>query len=206
MVNIAYIFKNAQFFLIHENFSVQVFRFIHYNKFLTREWNEVMTTKFLKIFGVAILLFSMNQIIATTNLTPIGYWKTIDDKTLQVLSIVQIYAENDGSLSGKVVEIMPVLGQKTTDVCKMCKGQSHNQPILGMQIIWGMTQDAAGSDTWVNGHVLDPKSGNVYSGKMTVLDNGQSLKLRGYVLMPMLGRSEIWQRTDLASLKATQDK
>lgn len=156
----------------------------------------MITTKFLKIFGAAILLFSVNQIIAATNLTPIGYWKTIDDKTLQVLSIVQIYAEKDGSLSGKVVEIVPVLGQKSTDVCQMCKGRSHNQPIIGMQIIWGMMQDGVGSDTWVNGHVLDPKSGNIYSGKMTVLNNGQSLKLRGYVLMPMLGRSEIWQRTD----------
>ena len=162
-----------------------------------------MNTKFLKVFGVLILLFSVNQISAAANLvsagfTPIGYWKTIDDKTSAVLSVVQIYAEKDGGLSGKVVEIMPVLGQKTTDVCQACKGQLHNQPILGMQIIWGMKQDSPTSDTWVDGHVLDPKSGSVYSGKMTVLNNGQQLKLRGYVLMPMLGRSEIWQRTDKA--------
>ena len=155
-----------------------------------------MNTNFLKIFGAIILLLSVNQISAATNLTPIGYWQTIDDKTSAVLSIVQIYAEKDGSLSGKVVEIMPVLGQKKTDLCQACKGALHTQPILGMQIIWGMTLDAPMSDTWVDGHVLDPKSGSVYSGKMTVLNNGQSLKLRGYILMPMLGRSEIWQRTD----------
>jgi uncharacterized protein (DUF2147 family) len=162
-----------------------------------------MNTKILKVFTVLILSFSVNQISVATNLipadlTPIGYWKTIDDKTSAVLSIVQIYAEKDGSLSGKVVEIMPVLGQKKTDACQACKGSLHNQPILGMEIMWGMKQDTPTSDTWVDGHVLDPKSGSVYSGKMTMLNDGQQLKLRGYVLMPMLGRSEIWQRTDKA--------
>jgi uncharacterized protein (DUF2147 family) len=156
----------------------------------------MMKTNFLKIFGAIILLFSVNQISAASSLTPIGYWQTIDDKTSQVLSIVQIYAEKDGSLSGKVVEIMPVLGQKKTDLCQACKGALHDQPILGMQIIWGMMPDASTSDAWVDGHALDPKSGSIYSGKMTVLNNGQSLKLRGYILMPMLGRSEIWQRTE----------
>ncbi|MSP52690.1 MAG: DUF2147 domain-containing protein [Gammaproteobacteria bacterium] len=163
-----------------------------------------MNTKFSNVFGVLILLFSVNQISAATDLmpvglTPIGYWKTIDDKTSQVLSIVQIYAEKDGSLSGKVVTIMPVLGQQKTDVCQACKDQLHNKPILGMEIIWGMKHDMPMSDTWIDGHVLDPKSGSVYSGKMTVLNNGQQLKLRGYVLMPLLGRSEIWQRTELSS-------
>lgn len=155
----------------------------------------MINTKCFKIFSAIILLFSINKIIAATNLTPIGDWKTIDDKTSQVLSVVQIYAEKDGSLSGKIIEIIPVLGQKKTDLCVECKGSTHNQPILGMRIIWGMIQQEVGSDTWINGHVLDPKSGNIYSGKMTVLNNGQSLKLRGYVLMPMLGRSEIWQRS-----------
>jgi uncharacterized protein (DUF2147 family) len=129
------------------------------------------------------------------NLSPVGFWNTVDDKTGDVLSVVQIYAETDGSLSGKIIKIMPVLGQKTTDICKGCNGTQKNAPILGMKIMWGMMQTADDPLSFDSGRVLDPKSGNIYRGKMTLSADNDSLTLRGYVLMPMLGRSEIWTRT-----------
>ena len=154
----------------------------------------MMRINILKVFAAAFLLLGIINTSSAENLTPIGYWQTIDDKTAQVLSVVQIYAEKNGTLSGKIVEIMPVLGQKPTDLCTACKDKLKDQPILGMQIMWNMRQDGNGSSAWVDGKVLDPKSGNVYSGKMTLMEHAQQLKLRGYILMPLLGRSEIWQR------------
>lgn len=43
------------------------------------------------------------------------------------------------------------------------------------------------------GKVYDPESGNEYKAKMTLVDN-KTLKLRGYILIPLLGRTEVWTR------------
>jgi uncharacterized protein (DUF2147 family) len=144
-------------------------------------------TAFLLIFS---LIFSLSSIAA--NNSPVGYWKTVDDKTGEVLSIVQIY-NVDNALEGKIVKIMPVLDQKSTDRCTHCKGELANKPILGLRILWGM--QPIDDQTWGNGHVLDPKSGNIYRGKMMLIDNGEILRLRGYIGIPEIGRAQIWKRT-----------
>ena len=67
----------------------------------------------------------------------------------------------------------------------------RNEPLLGMVIMKGFSFD--GEDTWKGGKIYDPKSGNTYSAKMT-LPNPKTLELRGYVLVPLLGRTETWTR------------
>lgn len=67
----------------------------------------------------------------------------------------------------------------------------RNQPLMGMEIMTGFSFD--GEDTWKGGKIYDPKSGNTYSGKMTLADP-KTLNLRGYILVPLLGRTETWTR------------
>ena len=146
---------------------------------------------FAKLLIAAITFLVLTTHAFAANDTPVGYWKTVDDKTGEVLSIVQIY-QADNALQGKIVKIMPVLGQKVTDRCVKCEGDLYNARMLGMVILWGMQQ--VDSSTWSGGRVLDPKSGNIYNGKMTLEDNGKLLNLRGYIGIPLFGRSETWIR------------
>jgi uncharacterized protein (DUF2147 family) len=67
----------------------------------------------------------------------------------------------------------------------------RDQPLLGLVILRGFTFD--GEDTWKGGKIYDPKSGNDYSAKMTLADP-KTLELRGYILMPLFGRTETWTR------------
>lgn len=67
----------------------------------------------------------------------------------------------------------------------------RNRPLCGLRIGEGFTevdpQHARG------GHLYDPKSGRTYSGQMTA--EGNLLNLRGYVGLPIFGRTETWVRT-----------
>jgi uncharacterized protein (DUF2147 family) len=63
--------------------------------------------------------------------------------------------------------------------------------ILGLTILREFHFD--GDNVWKGGKIYDPKSGNDYSAKMTLVDE-HTLELRGYVLMPLFGRTETWTR------------
>jgi len=116
-------------------------------------------------------------------------WQTIDDKTGEKKAVIQLN-ENGGKVSGKIIKVLNKENAKA--VCTKCSGSLKNKPIEGLQILTGLKAD--GNNQWSDGKLVDPESGKVYSGKLTLSDNGQSLDLRGYVGTPLFGRSQTWKR------------
>ena len=119
--------------------------------------------------------------------TVVGKWKTIDDETGEAKSVVEIY-EKSGKIYGKVVEIFSAKHQK--DVCSKCEGAEKNKPILGMVIINGLKKDGK---EYNGGTILDPTNGKKYKCYIT-LESPDKLKLRGYVGISMMGRTQYWKR------------
>ena len=66
----------------------------------------------------------------------------------------------------------------------------QSRPDLGLELLKDFTFD--GEKVYEDGTIYDPKSGKTYSCKMTL--EGNSLKIRGYVVFSLFGRSEIWTR------------
>lgn len=122
--------------------------------------------------------------------TPVGVWQTIDDQTGQPKALVQISADANGDLSGKVIKGLSGKDQPDRR-CTACTDSRKDQPILGMTIIDGMKQT---NDGWDGGHILDPENGKVYRCKMHTEDGGQKLVVRGYLGIALLGRSQTWVR------------
>ena len=116
-------------------------------------------------------------------------WQTIEDKTGEKKAIIQL-DERGGKVSGKIIKVLNK--EKAKAVCTKCPGNLKNQPVEGLQILTGLK--AEGNNQWSDCKLVDPESGKVYSGKITLSDNGQSLDLRGYVGTPLFGRSQTWQR------------
>ena len=62
-----------------------------------------------------------------------------------------------------------------------------------MEIIRG-AQKAEGKDVWEGGSILDPENGKTYTLRMTPLDGGAKLQIRGY-LGPFY-RTQVWSRVE----------
>lgn len=131
--------------------------------------------------------------LSTTNYAhaqsdPTGYWTTIDDDGKTPTSVVHIQKKN-GKLYGRIVRL---INPKDRDPrCKECSGKRRNQKIQGMQILWGLEKDG---DEWTGGHVLDPNNGKEYRCNVMVAAGGKQLKVRSYIGIALLGRTQIWRR------------
>ncbi|MGH8232825.1 MAG: DUF2147 domain-containing protein [Rhodanobacteraceae bacterium] len=122
--------------------------------------------------------------------TPVGNWTQVDDATGKPKSIIEITQQPDGTLQGVVKQVL-FSDQGTHPICDKCEGERHNQPVEGMTIMWGVKKNG---DQWDGGQILDPAKGKTYKVKLTLEDNGQKLDVRGYIGMPMLGRTQTWLR------------
>ncbi len=138
----------------------------------------------MKKLTLLFLLFGGIQMQAQT---VFGKWKTVDDKTHEVKSIIEIY-ENGGKVFGKVVEIIDA--SRRNKKCEKCEGTDKNKPVLGLVIIKGLTKD----DTEYNGgKIIDPESGNIYKCILK-LSGKDKLEVRGYMGFALIGRSQTWVR------------
>jgi len=126
--------------------------------------------------------------IHAADLTPVGRWRTVDDKTGKPRSIVRIYEEN-GQFFGRVEESLnpATAGRK----CDKCTDDRKDQPIVGMVIIRSLKKDG---EEFKGGDILDPDNGKVYSCKLRVKDHGSKLSVRGYLGASLFGRSQTWTR------------
>ncbi len=119
----------------------------------------------------------------------IGTWKTIDDKSGKAKSVLSVYM-NGEKLYAKVIRVLEKGKENAT--CKECKGQLKDQPIVGMQIINGLSKK--GENEYAGGTILDPENGQSYRCKIWLnRDNPNELMVRGY--LAFFFRTQTWLRT-----------
>ena len=140
--------------------------------------------KFFYLIGA----FLLTTLAVTAQTSPVGTWKSVDDKTGEVKSHIEIY-EQGGKYFGKVTKIMRADRQDRR--CTECDGKRKDQPILGMVIIEDLEADG---DYWKGGTILDPESGNTYRCSVWFEDgNAGELKVRGKHWTGLY-RTQTWQR------------
>jgi len=141
---------------------------------------------------VAALGLGLFAVLAQAQATPVGLWKTIDDETKQEKSFVRI-VDGGGVLAGKVEKVLDPT--KQDEKCDKCTDARKDQPKLGMTIIEGVKKHAD-EPYWDGGTILDPNNGKVYKVRMKLDDGGRRLEVRGYIGMPLLGRTQTWVRVE----------
>ena len=117
----------------------------------------------------------------------IGGWYTKDSKAL-----VQIYKSGE-VYNGKIVWLKEPLYEDGTE--KRDKNNPdesrHQDKIIGLNLVQGFTYK--GKNKWMDGTIYDPDNGKTYSCKMT-LKTDNELKVRGFIGVSLIGRTQMWQR------------
>lgn len=121
-----------------------------------------------------------------------GKWKTIDDGSDEVKSIVEIYKDGDGSYHGKIIELYLEPGEDPNPTCTECDDDDprYGKKLRGMTIITSLEQDGK---YFTDGEILDPENGNVYRCKIWT-EGPDKLMVRGY-LGPFY-RTQEWLRVE----------
>ena len=121
--------------------------------------------------------------------TPVGLWRNIDDKTGEAKAEIRI-VESGGVLTGRIEKRL-AKDAKPGAVCEECKDDRKDKPMDGLEIIRG-AKKAADKDVWEGGKILDPENGRDYTLRMTPIDGGKKLEVRGS--FGPFGRTQTWVR------------
>lgn len=144
---------------------------------------------------VAALFLVASWVAAEDREAVLGLWRTPPDPK-NGAAIVEIKKQN-GGLSGRIVWLEKPLyppGDPSAGAPKVDRENPdpahRTRPVLGLELIRGFRWDGK---RWVDGEVYDPVSGNTYRATIS-LESRDRLRLRGYVGIPLLGRTEVWTR------------
>lgn len=129
---------------------------------------------------------------AHAQMSPLGLWRTIDDETNQPKAEIRISLNASGVLSG-VVERSLLSTPSAEPNCNLCTDDRKGKPKIGLEIIRG-GQQSDGKTVWEGGKILDPENGKNYSLRLTPIEGGKKLEVRGYIGAPLLGRTQTWIR------------
>ncbi|MDQ3289319.1 MAG: DUF2147 domain-containing protein [Pseudomonadota bacterium] len=135
-----------------------------------------------------LLALPISSVFAQT--PPTGTWTTIDDATGQPKSVIEVYEAADGTLAGRVDQVLQST-RGPDPLCEKCRGARRNKPIKGMIVLWNMRRKG---DAWEGGQILDPASGKIYSATLRPIEGGEKLEVRGFVGFSLLGRTQEWVR------------
>jgi hypothetical protein len=150
----------------------------------------------MKLFlslAVATALLNMSAAQAATKptkpLTVEGLWEQSDDQG--VVGAWFLFEERDGFFNGRLVKAFPKPDEPVIELCTKCTGDQKNARMMGLTIINGMKRNGL---SYKDGSILDPRDGNVYHAEMTLSPDGKTLAVRGYLFVPLLGKTQIWKR------------
>ncbi|MGZ5179251.1 MAG: DUF2147 domain-containing protein [Ramlibacter sp.] len=126
---------------------------------------------------------------AMAQMSPVGLWRSIDDHSGEARAEIRI-TEAAGEVNGRIERR---LGQdaKPDEVCASCRDERKGRPLDGLEII-RHARKADGRDVWEGGRILDPENGREYTLRLTPIEAGKRLEVRGSY--GPFGRTQTWVR------------
>ncbi len=141
---------------------------------------------------IALALVAAVGSVSAQN-TPVGVWKTIDDKTKTERAQIRI-TEAGGVFSGKLEKLLAA-DAKQDALCDKCSDDRKDKPMVGLEVVRSVKKGDA-ENTWDGGTILDAAEGKIYKVRLQPTDGGKKMEVRGYIGAPMFGRTQTWIRVE----------
>jgi uncharacterized protein (DUF2147 family) len=141
---------------------------------------------FATLFFSALFCGLVTSVFAAT---PAGLWYA-EGGAAQV----EIRACGD-TLCGRIVWLRSPLDETGCELRDRSNSNAslRDRPLLGLEILQGLKQSDAAGKVWTDGAIYDPMSGKTYACSLR-MEGDDRLHLRGYLGIPLLGRTTTWIR------------
>ena len=140
---------------------------------------------FAAVLGMALAVPAFAQV------SPVGLWRSQDDKTGEAKAEIRI-SEAANGLSGRIEKTLKK-GAENHPNCTECKDDRKDKPMVGLEIIRGGKKEAD-KEVWSGGKIIDPENGKEYRASFTPVEGGAKLEVRGY--LGPFWRTQTWQRVN----------
>lgn len=152
----------------------------------------MLTMKKTAVGGLTLAMLFMASTAWADDASPAGLWKNIDDASGKPRALIRI-TESNGTLQGKIEKVFPAPNENQNPKCEKCEGANKDALVIGLVILTGLKKDG---NEYTGGQILDPDNGKLYGSKVHLTDGGKKLSVRGYLGIPMLGRTQTWVRQE----------
>jgi uncharacterized protein (DUF2147 family) len=154
--------------------------------------------KFRAAFALSFLLATAGLAHADPELTAAGLWEADDDDGNPTAWF--LFAEKNDVYSARLVKGFKPKGDDKPPqlICHVCPGKRKDAHIMGLTLFWNMKREGL---EYRGGSVLDPRDGSIYHAQMDLSEDGNELAVRGYIGIPMLGKTQTWKRLPDDSMK-----
>jgi uncharacterized protein (DUF2147 family) len=123
------------------------------------------------------MLLCLSSSISYAEEAPLGYWETKNEITDKPEAIIQIKKIASQALIGQIIRIYS-------------KSATSNR--VGIILFQQLKQSKEDPHLWIGGTLLD--NGKMYHCTVQIIENGQKLRIRSYMGLPLFGQSKIWSK------------